>query len=150
MQLTGRMNARVIGGRRTTHTPCRLSAGVSRQVALTPVAALASTKTSATQMMHLLPKSSAATQRPGRSHRRQSVAVSAFLNKLFRSDPSEGTRKKYQARVDQVNAMEPQMQALSDEQLRSKTAELKARVTKGESLDAILPEAFAVRNILSI
>ena len=41
------------------------------------------------------------------------------------------------------------MQALSDEQLRAKTAEFKARVAKGEALDAILPEAFAVRGAVA-
>jgi hypothetical protein len=47
--------------------------------------------------------------------------------------------------VDQINVLEPQMQALSDEELRAKTVEFKRRVAGGESLEAILPEAFAVR-----
>ncbi|MCX7708601.1 MAG: preprotein translocase subunit SecA [Clostridia bacterium] len=46
--------------------------------------------------------------------------------------------------VDKVEACEPQMQALSDDQLKGKTAEFKERLTKGETLDDILPEAFAV------
>lgn len=69
----------------------------------------------------------------------------AFFGKLFKSDASEGTRKKYQDRVDAINALEPSMQALSDDQLRAKTGEFKQRVQRGESLDALLPEAFAVR-----
>ena len=43
-----------------------------------------------------------------------------------------------------INAMEPEYEKLSDEQLRAKTQEFKDRVAKGESLDSILPEAFAV------
>ncbi|KXZ52913.1 hypothetical protein GPECTOR_8g291 [Gonium pectorale] len=81
---------------------------------------------------------------PRRSGNRGAVKVQAFLNKLFKPDPSEGTRKKYQARVDAINALEPAMQALTDDQLRAKTAEFKERVRKGESLESILPEAFAV------
>lgn len=79
-----------------------------------------------------------------RKSRRQAVRCQAFFQKLFKQDPSENTRKKYQARVDAVNALEPQMQALSDEKLREMTQKLKDRYQKGESLDALLPEAFAV------
>ena len=46
--------------------------------------------------------------------------------------------------VDQINRLEPDFQALSDEQLKAKTAEFKERIEKGESLDELLPEAFAV------
>ncbi|NUM89822.1 MAG: preprotein translocase subunit SecA, partial [Bdellovibrionales bacterium] len=46
--------------------------------------------------------------------------------------------------VAQINALEPEMQKLPDEGLRAKTAELKARVSRGETLDHVLPEAFAV------
>ncbi|WP_242112273.1 preprotein translocase subunit SecA [Luteimonas aquatica] len=46
--------------------------------------------------------------------------------------------------VKKVNALEAQMQALSDEQLQGKTAEFRERIAKGESLDKLLPEAFAV------
>jgi preprotein translocase subunit SecA len=46
--------------------------------------------------------------------------------------------------VDEVNAFEPTIQALTDEQLKSKTAEFRERLTKGETLDDLLPEAFAV------
>jgi preprotein translocase subunit SecA len=75
---------------------------------------------------------------------RRVVKTEAFFGKLFKSDPSESTRKKYQERVDKINALEPQMQALSDEQLRQKTEEFKRRVQGGESLESVLPEAFAV------
>jgi len=46
--------------------------------------------------------------------------------------------------VKKINALEPQMQALSDAELQAKTAEFKQRIANGESLDKVLPEAFAV------
>ena len=52
--------------------------------------------------------------------------------------------KRYQARVPAINAFEPALQALTDEQLSGKTAEFRARLEKGETLDDLLPEAFAV------
>ena len=51
--------------------------------------------------------------------------------------------RAYQRRVPQVNALEPEMQALSDEQLRGKTAEFRTRLAQGAALDELLPEAFA-------
>ncbi len=52
--------------------------------------------------------------------------------------------KAYQRRVPQINALEPAMEALSDEALRAKTAEFKEKLAAGATLDDILPEAFAV------
>ena len=52
--------------------------------------------------------------------------------------------KAYQRRVPQINALEPAMEALSDEALRAKTAEFRERLADGATLDEILPEAFAV------
>ena len=52
--------------------------------------------------------------------------------------------KRYQGIVQQINALEPSMKALSDDALRAKTQEFKDRFTKGETLDALAPEAFAV------
>ena len=52
--------------------------------------------------------------------------------------------KKYRAKVEKINALESDMQKLSDEELRNKTSEFKERLSKGESLDDILVEAFAV------
>jgi preprotein translocase subunit SecA len=63
---------------------------------------------------------------------------------MFKQDPSENTRKKYQDRVDAINALEPKIQAMSDEELRGMTEQFKQRVKRGESLDSLLPEAFAV------
>lgn len=71
-------------------------------------------------------------------------AILKGLGRVFATDPAEKTRKKYEDRVAQINALEPQMQRLSNEQLRAKTAELQRRVEGGESLDALLVEAFAV------
>ena len=57
---------------------------------------------------------------------------------------NERLLKQLGAIVRKTNALEPQMQALSDEALQAKTAEFKERISKGESLDKVLPEAFAV------
>ena len=46
--------------------------------------------------------------------------------------------------VEPINALEPSIQALTDEKLREKTAEFRQRVANGEALDDLLPEAFAV------
>ena len=56
----------------------------------------------------------------------------------------EREMKKIQPIVDQINSLETKMQNLSDEQLKAKTPELKDRLQKGETVDQILPEAFAV------
>ncbi|ACV26118.1 preprotein translocase subunit SecA [Kangiella koreensis] len=66
----------------------------------------------------------------------------SFLNKIFGSR-NERTLKKLRKTVDLINQLEPEMEALSDEQLKAKTTEYKERVEKGETLDQILPEAFA-------
>lgn len=52
--------------------------------------------------------------------------------------------KKYRKVVDKINSLEPSMQALSDDDLRAKTAEFKQRLEQGASLNDLLPEAFAV------
>ncbi|MET0336518.1 MAG: preprotein translocase subunit SecA, partial [Caulobacter sp.] len=65
-----------------------------------------------------------------------------FAKKLFGSS-NERKVKGYQARVAKINALEPQFEALSDAELAGKTAEFKARIEKGESLDSLQPEAFA-------
>lgn len=52
--------------------------------------------------------------------------------------------KRYQKVVDQINGLEPSMQALDDNALSAKTAEFKERLANGETLNDILPEAFAV------
>ena len=65
-----------------------------------------------------------------------------FLSKLLTF--GEGKQMKgYQALVEKINALEPEMQGKTDDQLRALTAAYKQRVAEGESLDSILPEAFA-------
>lgn len=63
-----------------------------------------------------------------------------ILKKMI-GDSNERDVKKLYKRVEKINALEPQMQALSDEQLRNKTEEFKERLAKGETLDDILYEA---------
>ncbi|MDX9845281.1 MAG: preprotein translocase subunit SecA [Aquabacterium sp.] len=66
-----------------------------------------------------------------------------LLTSIFGSR-NERLLKEYRRTVTKINALEPTFEALSDDQLRAKTEEFKQRVAKGESLDALLPEAFAV------
>ena len=66
-----------------------------------------------------------------------------FLQKLFGSHSDHELKRIYPI-ADKIEALEPQMQALSDEELRAKTDEFKARYQAGEDLDKLLPEAFAV------
>lgn len=66
-----------------------------------------------------------------------------LLTKVFGSR-NERVLKMMRKRVEKINALEPAMVALSDEELKAKTAEFKQRITSGSSLDAILEEAFAV------
>ncbi|MFO7321214.1 MAG: preprotein translocase subunit SecA [Chloroflexota bacterium] len=66
------------------------------------------------------------------------------LVKKVVGDPTERALARYRAVVDQINALEPAMKALSDDQLRAKTDEFKQRLANGETLDDLLPEAFAV------
>ncbi len=66
-----------------------------------------------------------------------------FLTKIFGSR-NDRLLKQYRKTVARINAMEPEYEALSDDALRAKTQEFKERIAKGETLDALLPEAFAV------
>ena len=65
-----------------------------------------------------------------------------LFKKLF-GDHTEHELKKIYPIVDKIEALEPEMQALSDAELRAKTEEFKARYNAGEELDDLLPEAFA-------
>jgi len=66
-----------------------------------------------------------------------------FLTKLFGSR-NDRLLKQYRKTVARINAMEPEFEKLSDDDLRAKTLEFKERVSQGQSLDDLLPEAFAV------
>ena len=69
--------------------------------------------------------------------------ISGLLRAVFGSR-NQRLVKQYQKTVAVINALEPQIEALSDEQLRGKTDEFRQRVADGEALDTLLPEAFAV------
>ncbi|MBW9107512.1 preprotein translocase subunit SecA [Paraburkholderia phenoliruptrix] len=69
--------------------------------------------------------------------------TTGFLQKIFGSR-NQRLVKQYQKTVAAINALEPQIEQLTDDQLRAKTDEFRQRVASGESLDKILPEAFAV------
>ena len=66
-----------------------------------------------------------------------------LLEKIFGTH-SENELKRIYPIVDHIEALEPQMKELSDAELKDKTREFKERLAKGETLDDILPEAFAV------
>jgi len=69
--------------------------------------------------------------------------ISGLLTRIFGSR-NQRLLKQYQRSVERINALEPQIASLSDEQLRAKTDEFRGRVANGETLDQLLPEAFAV------
>ncbi len=64
------------------------------------------------------------------------------LTKVFGSK-NERELKRLQPTVERINALEPEIQAMSDDQLKAQTQMFRARIDQGESLDDILPEAFA-------
>jgi len=66
-----------------------------------------------------------------------------FLTKIFGSR-NDRLLRQYRKTVATINALEAQFQGLTDAELKAKTTEFKARVQAGETLDALLPEAFAV------
>ena len=77
------------------------------------------------------------------------MAFTSILSKIF------GTRnqrliKRMSKVVHKINQLEAEMQSLSDEELRAKTTICKQRVQQGESLDSLLPEAFAVVREVSV
>lgn len=65
-----------------------------------------------------------------------------LVKKIF-GDTNERDVKRLMKTVDYINSLEPQFEALSDEQLKAKTVEFRERVEKGETLEELLPEAFA-------
>ena len=69
--------------------------------------------------------------------------ISGFLKKIFGSR-NDRLIRQYSQVVARINALEPGMSALTDDALRAKTEEFRGRHAKGESLDSLLPEAFAV------
>ncbi len=71
------------------------------------------------------------------------MLLEGILKKIF-GDPNEKEIKNIREIVDKINSLEGEMQSLSSANLAAKTAEFKVRLQKGETLDDILPEAFAV------
>ena len=69
--------------------------------------------------------------------------MASLLTKIFGSR-NDRLIKQYRRKVAAINKLEPEMKALSDEQLKAKTAEFRQRLADGASLDSLLPEAFAV------
>ncbi len=78
-----------------------------------------------------------------RGNRGRGVPMLGLVKKIF-GDANEREVKKMFKRVEKINALEPQIAALTDEQLRQKTEEFKTRLKQGATLDDILNEAFAV------
>ena len=69
--------------------------------------------------------------------------INEILKKIF-GTKHQREMKKIQPIIDRINSLEPTIQALTDQQLQAKTPEFKARYQQGETLDQLLPEAFAV------
>ncbi|KAF1713228.1 preprotein translocase subunit SecA [Pseudoxanthomonas sangjuensis] len=69
--------------------------------------------------------------------------INSMLTRVFGSR-NERLLKQLQRIVAKINALEPELEKLSDEQLKAKTPEFQQRIANGESLDKVLPEAFAV------
>jgi len=67
-----------------------------------------------------------------------------LLKKWLFKDPNEKELERIQPIVDQINSLEPEMQQLSDADLKAKTGQFRERLDNGETLDDLLPEAFAV------
>ena len=70
------------------------------------------------------------------------LGINTLAKKIF-GTPNDRKVKSVQPLVAKINALEPEFQALSDQGIKDKTAEFKKRVENGESLDSLLPEAFA-------
>ncbi len=68
--------------------------------------------------------------------------LKGFLTKVL-GDPNEKAVKQLWPIVEEINNLEPQFQVLSDQELRDKTTEFKGRLLAGDTLDDLLPEAFA-------
>jgi preprotein translocase subunit SecA len=67
----------------------------------------------------------------------------SILSKIF-GDANEKYVKNLQPIIERINSFEPEFENLSDEQIKGKTEEFKERLVKGETLDELLPEAFAL------
>lgn len=68
--------------------------------------------------------------------------IGSLARKIFGSANDRYIKRQYKT-VEKINALEPEISALSDEQLKAKTYEFRQRLKQGETLDELLPEAFA-------
>lgn len=69
--------------------------------------------------------------------------IRSLMQKIV-GNKNERDLKKLQPMVDKINSLEPEVEALNDTQLQAKTGEFKQRLSQGETLEQLLPEAFAV------
>jgi len=69
--------------------------------------------------------------------------IGSILKKIVGSK-NDRELKKLQQQVDDINALEPSVQALTDTELKAKTVEFRSRLASGETLDDLLSETFAV------
>ncbi|CAN1199247.1 Protein translocase subunit SECA1, chloroplastic [Linum perenne] len=77
--------------------------------------------------------------------RPMAASLTGFLGGIFKgTDTGESTRQQYSQTVGLVNRFESEIASLSDPELRERTSGLKQRAQQGESLDSLLPEAFAL------
>lgn len=74
----------------------------------------------------------------------QGRALLGVVQNMFKQDPSERTQQEYANKVAQINAIGPEMAAMTDDELREETERLRERARSGESLDALLPRSFAL------
>ncbi|GLT31772.1 hypothetical protein SLA2020_064820 [Shorea laevis] len=73
------------------------------------------------------------------------ASLGGLLGGIFKgTDTGEATKQQYAGTVNVINGLESEMAALTDSELRERTSILKERAVRGESLDSLLPEAFAV------
>ncbi|KAJ1397980.1 SecA, preprotein cross-linking domain [Sesbania bispinosa] len=96
--------------------------------------------------LQLHPPSVSKTRRSRRGRSGVVVAsLGGFLGGIFKgNDTGEATRQQYTATVNIISGLEPEISALSDSELRDKTFALRERAQQGQSLESLLPEAFAV------
>src|SRR5688500_18762569 len=66
-----------------------------------------------------------------------------WVNRLLGGDVNDRILRRLQPLVGEINALAPELEALSDDELRARTEEFRARLAEGEALDDLLPEAFA-------
>src|SRR5262245_30585834 len=70
------------------------------------------------------------------------LSIGSFASKIFGSS-NDRRIKPFRARVDAINALEPELEKLSDEELRARTAEFREQLKNGKKLDDLLVPAFA-------